>query len=64
VLLARRLGEVGALGEAGVPPTSVAKAEEAVDNFFCDGPSPRRMKTMQALFSVAEEQDQVLSVVV
>jgi hypothetical protein len=59
VLLARRLGEVGALGEAGVPPTSVAKAEEAVDNFFCDRPSPRRMEAMQALFPLLRNKTKI-----
>jgi hypothetical protein len=33
-----------------VPPTSVASAKEAVANFFCDGPLPRRMEALQALF--------------
>jgi hypothetical protein len=40
VLLVRRLGEIG------VPPTSMASAEEAVDNFFRDGPPPHHMDTL------------------
>jgi hypothetical protein len=59
VLLARRLGEVGALGEVSVPPTSVAKAEEAVDNFFCDEPSPCRMEAMQALFLLLRNKTKI-----
>jgi hypothetical protein len=59
VLLAQRLGEVGALGEVGVPPTSVAKAEEAVDNFFCDGPSSRRMEAMQDLFLLLRNKTKI-----
>jgi hypothetical protein len=59
VLLARWLGEVGALGEDGVPLTSVASAEEAVGNFFCDGPPPRRMEALQALFPLLRNKTKI-----
>jgi hypothetical protein len=53
VLLARRLCEVGA------PPTLVASAEEAVDNFFHEG--LRRATCTTSLIPNVEEQDQDLS---
>jgi hypothetical protein len=59
VLLARRLGEVGVLGEVRAPPVSVASAEEVVDNFFCEGPPPRRMETPQVLFPMLKNKTKI-----
>jgi hypothetical protein len=59
MLLARRLGEVGVLGEVRVPPASVVSAEEAVDNFFREGPPPRRMEALQALFPMLKNKTKI-----
>jgi hypothetical protein len=34
-------------------------AEEAVDNFFCDGPPPRRMEALQALFPLLRNKTKI-----
>jgi hypothetical protein len=58
MLLVRRLGEVGALGEFGVPPVSMAAPEEVVDNFR-EGPLPRCMKALQDLFSMLKNKTKI-----
>jgi hypothetical protein len=59
VLLAWRLGEVGALGEVGTPPASVASAKEAVYNFFREGPPQRHMEALQALFPMLKNKTKI-----
>jgi hypothetical protein len=53
VVLARRLGE------AGAPPTSVASAEEVVQNFFREGPPPHRIEALQALFVMLKKKTKI-----
>jgi hypothetical protein len=63
VLLARRLGEAGALSEICAPSASVASTEEAVDNFLRQGPLSRRMEALQALFPMLKNKTKISPIV-
>jgi hypothetical protein len=60
VLLSWRLDEVG--GEVGAPLATVSSAEEAVDNFFREGPPPRRIEALQSLFPMLKNMTKIFPV--